>query len=136
MRQFQVPENECKRPAMLKAACDTLSEACALPGVGAPLSKDQQHSAAVRVPTAAERVQALCLHALALHRHADGSCIDAQEVCLRTPSLSCSRCQCTLCAKRLCPGLAKAVTPRDYLWDSVPVIAGTPRLHSGALWPH
>lgn len=77
---LQVPENEEERQGMLKAACDTLAAACALPGVGGSLTKEEQQSSAVRVPTTAERAQALSLHALSLHRQADGSCSEAHDV--------------------------------------------------------
>lgn len=66
---------------MLSAACGALAAACALPGVEAPLAtRDQQHATGVRMPSSAERAQALSLRALALHRHADGSSSEAQDV--------------------------------------------------------
>lgn len=61
-------------------ACSALSVACELPGVSSPLTQEEQHRTSVRVPTAAERAQALSLYALALHRQADGSCSKAQDV--------------------------------------------------------
>jgi hypothetical protein len=77
---LQVPENDEKRQGMLEAACSALAAACALPGVGRPLSKEEQKSPVVRAPTNAERAQALSLHALALHRHSDGSFKEAHDV--------------------------------------------------------
>jgi hypothetical protein len=77
---LQVPDNEEHRQGMLQAACDALAAACALPGVGSPLSKEEQKSSSVRVPSSAERAQALSLHALALHRRSDGSSSEAHDV--------------------------------------------------------
>jgi exo-beta-1,3-glucanase (GH17 family) len=65
---------------VLQSACDALAAACALPGVIAPLTHEEQKSSSVRVPTNAERAQALSLHALALHRKSDGSCSEARDV--------------------------------------------------------
>lgn len=76
----QVPENEERRQAMLQAACDTLAAACALPGVGSILTKEEQQSSSVRVASSSERAQALSLHALALHRLANGLSSEAQDV--------------------------------------------------------
>eukprot|EP00892_Ulva_mutabilis_P009788 jgi/Ulvmu1/7181/UM034_0090.1 len=68
LAQAQASKDQEEGDALNREARGVLADAHALPGMRDVLTEDQRLDAAVRVPTATERADGLCLYALALHR--------------------------------------------------------------------